>query len=368
MMAISCKSGITIRLALFRGIPKILISTAHRERGTRWVFALLWLSLISCQSNERSARFDNYLTRLGRTLDEPVPAITAEAVFLAPRPGELKLAVPSSSLGTLDFLAISGCAVQVTIGKRNSSLGRMARDSQRLLLELEFLALAPECIEYQRGKGNEDIADTLEQAWRLKRQQLPALIFNATLGGQEYRDFWRTGRPDAAYPATAGSQVITALEAIDALAKRWLSGDYRADNQAFELLLSEVASGDGGQLLAALAQQDGALAAADRLVENRLLTAPLCGPGYRPAAADILDTVIARFFVGELQGDAAALGSRFHALLPALRSLEAQLQAVLPETYSDWQHQRDAQLQRFTAAPRRHVERLKALRAPCESQ
>jgi hypothetical protein len=147
-----------------------------------------------------------------------------------------------------------------------------------------------------------------------------------------------------------------------------LSGDYQVDNQAFELLLSEVASGDGGQLLTALAQQDGALAAADGLVENRLLRGPLCGPGYRPAAADILDNVIARFFIGELQGEAAALGRRFHALLPALRSLEARLREVLPGQYVDWQRRRDAQLQRFTAAPKRHVEQLKALRAPCETQ
>jgi hypothetical protein len=341
--------------------------TVRHQVTARAVLAALLLLLAACQNDHRAARFENYLARLGRTLDQPLPGVTDAALPRPPRPGQLKLPVASSSLDTLDFLAISGCAVQVTIGKRNSSLGRMASASQRLLLELEFLALAPECIDYQRSKSNEDIALVLEQAWQLKQRQLPALIFNATLGGQEYRDFWRAETPDPTYPGNAGSQVITALEAINMLAGRWLSGDYRADNQAFELLLSEVAAGDGGALMNALAQQDAWLAAANKLVDNRRLRRPLCAPGYRPDAVDILDNVIARFFIGEIQGDAAALGRRFHELLPPLVSLETDLQAVLPVQYASWQHERNARLQRFAAAPRRHVETLKALRAPCET-
>ncbi len=278
----------------------------------------------------------------------------------------MELPLASGSLDALDFLAISGCAVQVTIGKRNSSLGRMARDSQRLLLELEFLQLAPECIAYQRKQGQADIADTLDTAWKLKRQQLPALIFNATLGGDEFREFWRGGTPGADYPDTAGSQVITAMEAINALVGRWLSGDYRADNWDFEILLSQVATGDGGLLLSALAMQDGWLAAADGMVSRRLDSGPLCRPGFRPEAATILDNVISRFFIGELQPGAAALGSRFHELLPSIHALETQLEPVLPEPYVTWQRRRDDQFSRFTAAPRRHVEKLQALRAPCQ--
>ena len=77
--------------------------------------------------------------------------------------------------------------------------------------------------------------------------------------------------------------------------------------------------------------------------------------------------MIARFFIGELQPGAAALGSRFHTLLPPLQSLESQLAGVIPDTYAAWQRQRDAQLQRFANAPRRHVKQLKTLRAPCEA-
>lgn len=344
-----------------------MITVAHLARAAGVALISTLPLLVACDRDERAAPFETYLQRLGRTLDVQVPAPATPALPVAPRAAKLKLPVAPGNLGALDFLAISGCAVQVTIGKRNSSLGRMARDSQRLLLELEYLALAPDCIAYQRDQGNDELADTLEEAWRLKHQQLPHRIFNATLGGQEYREFWRARVPDAAYPTTAGSQVITALEAINGLTSRWLSGDYRADNLEFELLLSTVASGDGGQLMTALALQDQWLTAADRLLQQRMQRQPLCAPGYRDPAADILDNVIKKFFIGALQGDAAALGSRFHTLLPPLSTLESRLNTVLPEQYTTWQAQRDAILREFAAAPRRHVEQLKLLRAPCET-
>jgi hypothetical protein len=318
-----------------------------------------------CQSDHPDAIYQNYLTRLGRTLEVPVSLPSIAAIGRPPRPGQLKLELAVSRLDALDFLAVSGCAVQVTIGKRNSSLGRMARDSQRLLLNLEFLQLAPECIAYQRERGNSEAADTLEQAWQLKQQQLPALIFNATLASAEYRSFWRSPEARTSRPTAGGSEVITALEAINNHARRWLAGDYPADNRAFEILLSTVAGGDGGALLKALARQDGWLAAADTLVQQRLAKGPLCAPGLRPAAADILPNVIRKYFIGEIQPQSAILGRRYHELLPEVSELEDLLHSALPQLYRDWQRARDTRLEDYYEAPLRHVEQLKALQDPC---
>ena len=330
------------------------------------VATLLALVLGSgCQSDNPDVIYQNYLARLGRTLEVPAAQPVLAVIERPPRPGQLKLELAASSLNALDFLSVSGCAVQVTIGKRNSSLGRMARDSQRLLLALEFLQLAPECIAYQRQQDNGAVADTLEDAWRLKRQQLPALIFNATLASEEYRSFWRSPEVRTGRPTTAGGQVITALEAINKHASRWLAGDYQADNREFEILLSQVAGGDGGALLKALARQSGWLAAADTLVLQRLARGPLCAPGFRPAAADILPNVIHKYFIGEIQPQSAALGRRYHELLPVVAELENILGAATPQPYREWQQARIAQLESFYAAPLRHVEQLKALQDPC---
>ncbi len=329
-----------------------------------WGLAIA-LTLAGCGGSGPDAAFAEYLARLGRTLSEAAPPVAPAALPARPRPGLLQVDIPPAKIDTLDFLALSGCALQVTIGRRNSSLGRLARPSQRLLLELEYLRLAPECIEYQRGHGRAALADTLQQAWDDKRRLLPAFIFNATLGSSEYLAFWQPSAAPGNYPAQIGSTALDGLRGVNAMARRWLAGEFSADNLEFEILLGEVAAGDGGALLQALALQDAWLAAADGMVAARLARGPLCAPGFRLPAADILPRVVRRFFIEGIQPRAAALGRRYHELLPPVAELEQLLAGALPDAYRDWQLRRDAALATAATAPRRHVERLQALLAPC---
>jgi hypothetical protein len=210
----------------------------------------------------------------------------------------------------MDFLALSGCAVQATIGKRHSNLGRMARDSQRLLLALEYLRLAPRCITYQRQRNAAPLADTLERAWQLQRQQLPALIFNATLGGAEYRALWHTPAhtPGESRPGAGVSRTSSALVAINDHTRRWLAGDYQAGNRDFEILLSTVASDDNGSMA----------------------------------------------------WDLTAQSRRYCALLLPVATLERQLSSALPPHYRDWRSARNARLTERAVAARQHEEQRHA--------
>ena len=328
--------------------------------------ALVMAQVSGCGAREPEQDFERYLSRLERTLDEPVHPLPLPALPPPPRTARLLVELPGSKLDTLDFLALSGCAVQVTIGKRNSSLGRMASESQQLLLDLEYLALAPACIEQLQGAGRRALADTLAEAHRRKRAQLPARIYNATLANREYRQFWRIPPALTDYPAQTAGAVPAALKAITRAAERWLDGDYRFDNREFEIRLSEVARGDGGALALALATQSAALEAADSAIARRMARGPLCRVGLRPAAADILPNVVRRFFVGDIQTWAAAVERRRHALQPGVRELESLLAPALPQNYVDWQRGRRAAMEAWAAAPRRHVDHLQRLQAPCE--
>ena len=217
----------------------------------------------------------------------PAPAGTEAAL---PPPSALRLELAGDHLDRLDFLALSGCALQANLGRRSGRLGARARDSQRLLLDLEYLRLAPACIDFQRARGSRALATALEQAGALKRRQLPAAIYNATLGSDEYREFWE--RPARA-PADESSGAASAgLQAISNQARRWLAGDWRTDNREFEILLGEVGAGAGAALL----------------------RAPAAGP--------------------------EGAGSEHCDLLPILE-LEQQLAAVLPPAYREWRGRRD---------------------------
>ncbi|MDO8861834.1 DUF3080 family protein [Haliea sp. E1-2-M8] len=339
------------------------------QPGPRLARALpltLCLLLASCGGQQPDAALARYLERLERTLDQPAPAVELPDLPRMPPRGELRLDLERSNLGTLDFLALSGCEVQITIGKRNSSLGLLASPSQRLLLELEFLRLAPACIDHMRATERIHLAELLQDAHTLKQQQLPALIFNATLGGPEYRKLWQPPQRLGSYPAQTSSVPLTALAGINASARRWLAGDYAANNMEFEIQLSEVAKADGGALLKALALQAGWLEAGNALLRARRQRGPLCSGPIRPAAATTLRNVIGKFFVGEVQPWSAALGRRQHELLPLVAALESGLHSDLPGIYTRWQGRRDNRLQQWAGAPRRHVEELQAVLAPCE--
>jgi len=330
------------------------------------VTVLLMLALPGCSQGGPGEAFEQYQVRLARTLAVTPAATEDQSPPGLPAPRAMHLQLAAGNIGALDFLALSGCAVQITIGKRNSSLGRLARDSQSLLLDLEYLQLAPACIDYQRKLGESELADTLEQAWELKRRQLPAAIYNATLGGDEYREFWKKpAYPDTSYPGNTSSAVIVSLEAVNNNVRRWLAGDFTAANRGFEILLGEVATGDGGALMQALAAQAGALDTANRTLQQRLDKGPLCYAGIRPAAADILPNVVGKYFIEGIQPRAAELNRRYHELLPPLGELEEMLKNVLPGAYETWRRQRAEDLARWVAAPRQHIEQLQALQQPC---
>jgi len=171
------------------------------------------------------------------------PVIDRTATHFPLMPGNLHIALPPDKLDSVDFFALRGCALQATVGKFHSSLGRHASDAQRLLLNLEYLRLAPPCIAQQKVQGEVMLAQDLEKIHKVKRQQLAASIFNATLAGESFQQLWRP--PGQKNDPSSGQQLaVSAMLAIHILVTQWLSGDYRASNIGFEIHLSEVATGD----------------------------------------------------------------------------------------------------------------------------
>lgn len=321
-----------------------------------------------CGDRQVGADLHEYLSRLERTLGVAHVDSNRFEIPVPPRAASLQLPVEGSEIDGLDFLLLRGCALQTTVARRNSALGRVAPPSQRLLLELAFLRDAPACIEQLRDGDQAELATTLERARVKKVQQLPSLLFNATLGSDEYRDFWRSTLLPADYPEQTGSYVITALESITEDARRWLAGDYAADETRLERSLAEIARGDGGELLRAASMQAAELHSADGIVEGRLGEGPFCTPQITPSAAPTLRTVVSTFFIGRVQPHAAAISGRRQQIMEPLGELETLLSDALPVDYRQWQSTRDATLNETTEAPARHVRRLQSLLGTCYAE
>lgn len=335
-------------------------------RLTPCVFLLLLLA--GCGEGGPHGAFDTYLSRLERPLETTAPAWEPGTTPRPPRAAKLRLPLSPGRLDALDFLALRGCELQVTVGKRNSSLGRLAPPSQALLLELEFLRLAPSCIDHLLSEGKESLAEELNQAMADKRGDLPARIYNATLASDEFRSLWRAPQTLGDYPAATSSAPVSALGAIDRQAEEWLAGNYAASNRDFEILLGEVARGDAGTLLAALKLQESGLQAANTMLRSHLDQGGFCEGSLRRQGLDVFKNVVDRFFIGGIQPWSASVSQRQHGLIPPIRQLEARLDGVLPPAYREWQALRDAALDSGAAAPRRHVEQVQESLSKCSGQ
>jgi hypothetical protein len=310
---------------------------------------------------------ENYGERLARVVQTTWSAPQLPPIDSGLRLSQIPLApltVAKSSVDLLEFLSLSGCPLQVNIGRRNSHLGRHASASQLLLLDLEFLDLAPACIDYLDTKGDAELAESLRSVSARKREQLPQRLYNALLGGTEWTAFWQVPNTLGDYPEQTSGVIIDALTTLNALVAQWLKGDFRADNREVETLLFHIRTGDGGALLQAAHMQGQHLAHINRMLHD--LETPLCPFGQPTERSRRAETVVSKFFAGDVQRWSAQVNQRFHDILPLVEALEAQLAPVLPPRYQQWATERSAFFNdHFRQAPKEHVALLKTLTGAC---
>ena len=331
-----------------------------------WVVCL---SLTACSANDDGAdRLKHYLTQLARAADSELPA--APPLEL-PRLSEAKLhALPinTESVSALDFLALSGCELQVNLGRRNSSLGRNASASQRLLLDLELLRLAPQCVEQLGAQGNAPLAEQLRGIVASRKSVLPKRIYNALLAGPEYRHFWQLPPRLQDYPASASDDIVDALSALEHMIERWLGGDYQANNGQLEEQLSVLRAGDGGALLLASATVARALYPASGVLEKQQAVLNGCTNENMTAVASMIQAVVSKLFTRELQPWLAQLDRREVAVMTPLRRIETHLSAVLPANYQAWQSPRDTLLGTVRRAPKAHANAIQTTLKRCAAR
>ena len=307
-----------------------------------------------------------YLNRLSTITGMPLPA--------APPPHNESLAIPrdpilkppaSSQINLIEFLSLSGCELQVNLGRRNTQLGRTASPSQRLLLDLEFLDLAPACITLLQERGDTELANTLEQASKERMDLLPMSLYQSILQGPEWQLFWERPTALGDYPASTSSLIAESLSRLIDLSVAWLDGDWSASNREFELLLSDLRAGDGGPLLLAHYRASGALQRATELLQGTQSTAPLCPYGQPTDRSRALEQVVTRFLIGGVQPWLVTLRQRKELLLPPIKKLEQSLASELTDEYRHWIATRDAVLDGLNAVTRSHIAQIQAALADC---
>ena len=320
--------------------------------------------LAGCGGDAADQRFDEYQLRMSRVLEVEPPLPQELAVPSYPQARALQRPVARASIGMLDLLALGDCELHTLVAERNSSLGKLAGASTRLIYELDFLRLAPKCIEVLANEEAE-LREQLRAVVNAKREQLPRTIWEAFLGSAEYRSFWRRPIALADYPQAQAYAADDALVVLFDAAKRWLGGDYNAASSEIEAQLQALLSGDGGYLLLSLTKQAQGLEVVNTMIAERLSGQALC-VGQQSLKATALNNVVGRFFIDDIQAWSADVQSRLYTLLPRVQALELLLAAGEVEAFRDWRQQRDLQLEDMSQAPKEHVETLYPLMKQCQ--
>ncbi len=304
----------------------------------------------------------DYLTRLSRVLETEIPAVDQRQVPQMPRVRDVRFESTAVGVDILEFLRLGECELQQWIAERNSSLGRLATDSQRLVYELNFLRLADVCIQ-TLASDHPSLAGDLRKVADQKQQMLPRLIWQSILAGPEFRDYWSHRHQH--WSDLNETTVSDALIYLDQQVSRWLAGHFEVSGEKLELALSVLRTGDGGTLLHGWREVASRLTQANLMIDTRLLSRPLCYKGMVTPRREVLQRVVNRF-TGKVQEGINQLSESRYEQISQIQQLESRFLDVEPELYRRFRHSRDALLESAATTPRSHVESLRPLLTQCE--
>lgn len=284
-----------------------------------------------------------YLERLAGVLDRPLDPVDGMGADGARAPAAptpwpsrraLMLPVTPHSVDGLEFLQAHGCDLGALIGYRNSPLGRTQRASQRLAYEVEWLRVAAAC-----RAAPPWVAALMAE----KRDDLPRLYWNATLGGDEFRVAAGRSRPrgtgDFAYLLRSLHDQYRALaQPISADRSSGVPSGF--DGAALEATLGELSRASHiGPARASWAVQRRVLDTAADAIADAASTGTglgVCPQGRPTPRSRYLGNVFARFYLGALQPLLAESQRRDAAWIEALGVLLDALRPVAPHVFLGW--------------------------------
>ncbi|MDX1587455.1 MAG: DUF3080 family protein [Oleiphilaceae bacterium] len=328
------------------------------------------LALSACSlGDESTQRMDQYLQRLSGLLEQPLvpsPVATVEAL---PRRRERVLEMPELDMGLVDFLSLYGCDLQVVVGERTSSLGRVMHPGTRLEYEVRFISAAGRCLP---SIDNERRAEALKEALESKKDSLPTAIWNATWGSEELASFLSRSQgtlPQDMPPQTlqeARQSLVTMTEAVASLA-----GDSRPDElEPLHGVYQRWQSGaTAGKLLRSAELMAARLEDGAGMMEKRLRD-PLCPDGQPAGLADGARDLYNGYYAERVRPYLELLQQARELLLPPLQQLMARQRVAIPPGMEDFltRNIREGEgsvWQSLDRASLRHHQAWQALLVPC---
>lgn len=315
--------------------------------------------LSSC-SDPAQSMMDDYAKRLGRTLAlelqnpapldlQPLPSITATRADIA-----------ETSITLVELVATRACGLDVLLGERNSSLGKVMPPSQRLKYELQFLNQVQPCLTHP--DITRDLQQKLIAISNEKRSQVYQHWQNFLLQDETLRQQLHPYRSLSEPNSVAGvAETIQALHSLLALKKsiveqNWQQASEINPEQALEALYK---ANTLSQLQQSLRFSHNWLRGLNQQLEQVDLKAQ-CPAGRASDKAEILNTILLQYFISKVQVYFAQTDGAYQQLYPLLQQLyqDTALALSIQQRFEVPNNELKAEL-------RRHVLWWKAVQQQC---
>jgi hypothetical protein len=338
---------------------------------TRLALLLCFFMLAGCgPANDGLALQSDYLQRLQRSLDAAdVSAFDSRSVSQYRLPARRKriLELPELRIGLLDLIIDARrCPhLQQLISQRNSSLGKQLMPSQRLGYEGDLLRAIDNCLPHLQDDSS--LKPALQRLANDKRQQLPAVFWNALNGSPEFEHYLRFADQALPVDAQEDSAALDALQRLAHIGAALPAQLPPSAEQLEPLYFALYASEQGGQLITSLASLRHTLDAGSELLEQRQQSRPLCPLGQATPRGRILQNIFVKFYAGGLQPYLAQVdqrGQQWQAALLQLQGIEG-IPTGTREHLLRLAGEQDSLWQDFRTATARHVKAWQTLLNSC---
>ncbi|WP_432698642.1 DUF3080 family protein [Marinobacterium sp. YM272] len=279
---------------------------------TKLLAALLLLLLASgCRENAARQMLETYTSRVGNAIEQEVvthfdQALAARIPF--PPKRQRLIEIPEIREGLIDVLDFRHCDLLHAIAERNTSLGRLAPGSQRLIYELEMLPALRNCRITLTRINDEDLeplAERLEVIIALKQRTFPSLLWNALYTSEEMEQQFSLGEPPL--PLNSETDITPAKQALEHFAE--LATLSNTDDWETPLFAAELESDFeqlyrtrfGAQWMTSLVLLTHALESTADAIDQRLARRPVCFKQRPNNQARIIRNVFQTFYAGEFQ-------------------------------------------------------------------
>ncbi|MFI8737238.1 DUF3080 domain-containing protein [Ectopseudomonas toyotomiensis] len=332
---------------------------------------LCFLLLAGCgPANDGLALQSDYLERLQRSLDAAdFNAFDNRSVsqYRLPARRERLSDIPELRIGLLDLVIDARrCPhLQQLISQRNSSLGKQLMPSQRLGYEGDLLRAIDACLPHLQDDSS--LKATLQRLASDKRQQLPAVFWNALNGSPEFENYLRFADKALPVDTLEDSAALDALQRLASIGAALPAQLPPSTDELEPLFFALYASEQGSQLITSLASLRHNLDVGSDLLEQRQHSRPLCPLGQATPRGRILQNIFIKFYAGGLQPYLAQVdqrGQQWQAALLQLQRIDGiptatreHLQRLAGEQNSLWQD--------FRTATARHVKAWQTLLNSC---